>query len=451
MTYSSFDHFEGRFRNAGDRAVRFLLGGEFLGPLLASPLRDRLARVAQLPYVHGPVVVHPDVSVKPFGFPAGIALHTEPGWLYPLSAPDMGCGYLVVDSGITVDPDEMDRTAMASAYDGMLRQIAVDSPDRPDASCHVRDVLVGGLDALAAPAAFTTSAAPAEEHNDWPTELALLDPDFTDTTLQRSLGSAAGHFVACYVVQQPLRPSTPSTGRIIVVVHVGAAPIRDHLNRRGLFLDLAQDAVHSGISLEHDAADGLFAVDLDSTRGRALLGTAMAARNFGYANRQIVADRVIQALTAALPTAVVAPAVQLRHVDHTAFEQVDDAIRARRGLQPLHAARPVFITGGEHTHAYLCHSGDDTAVSDGVCCHGAPVRETPAVPPSVWDRPDLDVSPGALRGWVDTMTANTRFDESRFWADLGNIEGVIGQLASLGIARPAARLRQLMNYRELGL
>ncbi|MGK5740378.1 RtcB family protein [Micromonospora sp. URMC 103] len=447
----TFDVFEGRFGDAPTRGVRFLVGAEFLGPLLASPLRDRLARVARLPHVVGPVVAHPDVTAKPFGFPAGVALTTASGWLYPLSAPDMGCGYLVVDSGITIDPDGHDTAKLAAAYDAMTSRIGVDSPERPDVSVDVRAVLTAGLSAVGPPRTFDAAKAGAEENNSWPADVTLLDAGFIDAALRRSLGSAAGHFLACYVVQRPLLPSAPPAGRIVVVVHVGAAPIRDHLNRRGVFLELAEEAVRRGISTERDAADGLFGVDLETERGRALLGAAMAARNFGYANRQLVADRVVAALAEALPACVVAPAVQLRHVDHTAFERTEGGIRSRRGLQPVHADRPLFVTGGEHTHAYLCATGGNPAIGDGVCCHGAPVRDTPTVPPSVWDRPDLDVPPATLRGWVAAMVANTRFDEERFWTDVANLEGVVGQLAALDLAQPAARLRQLMNYRETGL
>ncbi|MBX7266891.1 RtcB family protein [Micromonospora sp. Llam7] len=448
MTTRPLSVFHARFGDDPDRGARFLLTAEHLGPLLASPLGHQVARVARLPHVVGEIVAHPDVSAKPFGFPAGIALTTAPGWLYPLSAPDMGCGYLVLDSGITVDPDT-DHPALAAAYEEMVRLIAVDSPSRADVGVDVRDVLTAGVAALGAPAGFHTADAPAEENNSWPARLDLLAGAAVDTVLRRSLGSAAGHFVACYLVERALLPGAPPPGRIIVVVHVGAAPIRDQLNRRGLFLDLAQEAVRRGISTPADAAAGLFAVDLDTASGQALLGTAMAARNFGYANRQIVAERVLAALSGTLRAT--AAAVQLRHVDHTAFERVDAGIRARRGLQPLHPDRPVFVTGGEHTHAYLCHTGRSGALADDLVCHGAAVRETPGVPPALWDRPDLDVGPAQLRHWATTMHSNTRYDDHRFWTDVTNLEAVIGQLATIDLARPAARLRQLANYRETAL
>lgn len=445
------DIFEARFSTAPDRGVRFLLDAQFLAPLLSSPLREQIGRVARLPYVVGPIVAHPDVSAKPFGFPAGIAVATQPGWFYPLSAPDMGCGYLVLDTGIEVDPDRIKPDILLAAYDRMVRHIGVGSAARPEATVRVHDVLTAGLGAAGPPEHFSTADAEAEESNSWSPDTALLDPDFINGTLRRSLGSASGHFVACYVVERRLLPSAPPVGRIIVVVHVGAAPIRDHLNRRGLFLELAQEAAHSGISTQQDAAAGLFAVDLDTKLGAQVLGVAMASRNFGYVNRQLVADRVLKALTAVLATQVVTPAAQLRHVDHTAFELVSDAIRSRRGLQPLHADRPVFITGDEHTHAYLCHTGGNGAVADGLCCHGIPIRDSISTPPTVWARADLDLAPGRLRDWADTMIANSEFNNSRFWAGSASLEGVIGQLAAADVARPAARLRQLINYREMSL
>src|SRR6185437_1726278 len=70
MAEASFDCFQGSFADRPDRGVRFLVSSQLLGPLLASEMVQRVARVARLPYLDGPVSLYADASPKPFGFPA---------------------------------------------------------------------------------------------------------------------------------------------------------------------------------------------------------------------------------------------------------------------------------------------------------------------------------------------------------------------------------------------
>ena len=451
MARLDVDYFEAHFADVPGRGVRLLMSSYLLGSLLQSPMMAQAARIARLPHVARPISIYPDASPKPFGFPAGVVVTTEPGWLYPLSAPDMGCGYLVVDTGIELDPEAIEDDLLDDTFDEFVAGIDVGSPEREKVTTSARAIMADGISAVGVPVHFGVDSAEAEESNSWLPRADLLDATFVDSDLQASLGSAAGHFVACYVVERSLSPASPPVGRVIVVVHVGAAPIRDHLNKLGVFAELAALAIDNGISTAEDAADGLFAVDLSSSRGGALLGAAMASRNFGYANRQLVADTVVRVLRSRLKRYAARDAVQLRHVDHVAFESVNGAVRSRRGLQPLHEQRPIFITGGEHTHGYLATTGQRPSAVDGLCCHGIPVRNTEVVPLSALAGAGSDLSPSSARGWADTMVSNTRFDEGRFWSESANLEIVMSYLAGSEIAHPAARLRQLMNYRELKL
>ncbi|WP_433615392.1 RtcB family protein [Dactylosporangium sp. CA-139114] len=451
MARLDVDYFEAHFADAPGRGVRLLMSSYLLGSLFQSSIMAQAARIARLPYLAGPISIYPDASPKPFGFPAGIVVTTEPGWLYPLSAPDMGCGYLVVDTGIEIDPEAINDDLLNETFDGLVASIDVGSPEREKVSTSARAIMMEGISTVGAPVHFGVASAEAEESSSWSPRVDLLEASFVASDLQASLGSAAGHFVACYVVERSLSPASPPVGRVIVVVHVGAAPVRDHLNKLGVFAELAALAIDKAISTAEDAAEGLFAVDLSSSHGGALLGAAMASRNFGYANRQLVADTVVRVLRSRLKRYAACSAVQLRHVDHVAFESVDGAIRSRRGLQPLHEHRPIFITGGEHTHGYLATTGRRPSAVDGLCCHGTPVRNTEVVPLSAMAGVEPDLSPSSARRWADAMVSNTRFDEGRFWSDSANLEIVMSYLAESEIAHPAARLRQLMNYRELKL
>jgi len=448
MTERSFDCFQGSFADRPDRGVRFLVSPLLLGSLLESEMVQRVTRVARLPYLDGPVFLYADASPKPFGFPAGIVIRTQPGWLYPMAAPDMGCGYLVIDTGIRLDPEAAKTDALTSVLDEMIDAVGLHSPARKILSQPVGEILRHGLKAIDGPAEFSADTCPAEEGNSWEASLDALGGGKGDASFQNSLGSAAGHFVACYVVVDNFPPHNLEPGAVLAVVHVGSAPIRDHLNSTGFYARLAENSIGSGIASIDDAADGLFPVDISTADGKAFVGAAMGARNFGYVNRQLVADRVVRILRQRFSAAVVSDGKQLRHVDHVAFEMVGEGVRSRRGLQPLHKERLVFITGGEHTLGYLCSTGANSSMADDLCCHGAPVRDVEEITPHIWDDPDYGIDPNVILCWAGKMASNTSFNYRRFWSDVANLESVIAYLRHADIAHPAARLRPLLNYRE---
>jgi tRNA-splicing ligase RtcB len=448
MAERYFDCFTGSFADRQDRGVRFLVSPQLLGPLLESEMVHRVTRIARLPYLDGLISLYADASPKPFGFPAGIVIRTQPGWLYPMAAPDMGCGYLVVDTGIRLEPEAVKTDVLASALDEMVYAVGLHSPGREMVRHPVDEILRHGLSAIGGPAEFSADACPAEEGNSWKASLDVLGGDTAGASFQHSLGSAAGHFVACYAVVDNFPPHDLETGAVLAVVHVGSAPIRDHLNNTGFYARLAENSISSGIASIEDAADGLFPVDISTAEGKAFLGAAMAARNFGYANRQLVADRVVRILRRRFSAAVVSTGKQLRHVDHVAFEAVGEGIRSRRGLQPLHAERLVFITGGEHTLGYLCSTGPNSPMVDGLCCHGAPVRDVEKITPHISDDPSYGIESNVVLYWAANMASNTSFDYRRFWSDVANLESVMAYLRHADIAHPAARLRPLLNYRE---
>jgi hypothetical protein len=445
------DYFDSGFADRDNRGVRFITDAESLLLLLRSAMAERVTRIARLPYLNGPVTLYPDASSKPFGFPAGIVVRTTGDYAYPMAAPDMGCGYLVVDTGIDVGESVFGSQVATAAFDELVEAVDVDSSARKSVSSSVVDIMTEGVSAVGAPEHFSVVENPAEESNSWEPNLTALDRDFVSSALQSTLGSAAGHFVACYVVDKQLSGTAPTPGRLIAVVHIGSAPIRDHLNSAAFYARLAETAIDTGVSSVQDTADGLFAVDLRTNEGRAFIGTAMAARNFGYANRQIVADKVTEILRRRLAPHVTADAKQLRHVDHVAFEAVSGGVRSRRGLQPLRADHPVFITGGEYAHGYLADTGANSAIGDDLCCHGSPVRDADAFPVSIWRDGDQGVNPNAVRDWALTMAANTEFETARFWSDVSNLELVMAYLRRADVIRPTAVLRQFMNYREVHL
>lgn len=424
---------------------RFLLSGAMFGRLAASGVIDMIEKVADLPHIRHPLIIYPDASPKRYGFPNGIAIRTDPGWIYPLSAPDMGCGFEVIDTGIELD-SELSKRQKAALLSSIQCTIGTSSRFRTPVKANVAEILLNGLSAISEPVEFER-LKPSEEGNTWPASSAPLDASELDH-LQASLGAATGHFVAIHVVQERHAEHAPPLGRVIVVVHTGAAPVRDLLNTRRYLLSLAEWSIESGLIDPVPAAAGLFPIPLDSLYGRQFIALAMACRNLGYVNREIVADRVLQALSNAFPSRQIASAVELRHVDHVAFEHDSGTVLARRGLQPIHTRRPSFIAGGAFSHAYICDTPAERLPWGRLSPHGNPVLPTPIMRAAA----DRAVESGQYvdRGYGRDLEASIPFDEDQYRADTFSMEDQMRYMTAMGWSRPVALLRPLTNFQDGG-
>jgi tRNA-splicing ligase RtcB len=425
---------------------RFLLSGPMLGRLAASGVIDLIEEVSTLPHIRHPLLIYPDASPKRYGFPNGIALTTDPGWVYPLSAPDMGCGFELIDTGIELDP-EAPNEQKAALLSSINCTIATSSRARVRVKTSVREILLNGLSAVSEPTEFER-LRPSEEHNTWPASCVPLNASDLDT-LQDSLGAATGHFVAVHMVRERHAEHAPPLGRIIVVVHTGAAPIRDLLNARRYLLTLAEWSIDAGLIDPESAASGLFPIPLESLEGREFIGLAMACRNFGYANRQIVADRVLQTISRVLSNRQIASAVELRHVDHVAFEGESGAVLARRGLQPIHTRRPSFIAGGAFSHAYICDTPAERAPWGNLSPHGNPVLPRSIMGPVVARVAESDQY--LDRGYGRDLESNIPFDEDQYLADTFSLEDQMRYMTAMGWSRRIALLSPLVNFQDLAL
>jgi RNA-splicing ligase RtcB len=423
---------------------------EYLGSrLIGSELPERLSRLALAPGVSGPIELYPDVTIKTAGFPAGMAacFGSDP-YIYPLAAPDLGCGYDVVALGrLGAEAGEL----TSDDFDGLVRSIAIGSPDRVRLALDIRSAMRTGLDDVNA-SLYSYEYAVPEGGNSWPASVDEFSPQAFERIADR-LGSAAGHFVSVYSVESILDERAAAVidkDELVVVVHIGSAPVRDLLAST-LLPELAEASI-SRYGVEPDLVMcGMFGVPLASDHARRFLGAAMAARNFGWINRHAVAQTVVTQLERAGRPGRSIPRL-LRHVDHVAFEQDEHAkVITRRGVQPLHHDSPLtFVTGGEHTHAYLCLAGLEVGSFGARCGHGTPMWRHDEVPSRAFDlHTPIDIE--KARAWTAAMFTNRSVDWAQWTSDISNLELLITYMEEAKMATRAARLKPIMNYHELRL
>ena len=400
-----------------------------------------ISELATLDHLAGPLQVHSDVSLKSFGFPSGLAMLTQGDWLYPLAAPDLGCGYCLVDTGCVVDGD-VPRDVLDGLLSDLQRQVGTDSPHRRPIVQPIRSILEAGSGSIAAPSTFTLSDS--ELQNSWDASAE----QFTDAELgfvAAHMGAATGHFIAITRTRDdsfgPLLPA----GRILVLIHTGAAPIREVLHRKRYYPYLADLAIKNSSADPSGAARGYFPLNLSTRPGRVFLGTAMAARNFGMTNRRIVADRVVPIVTRHLGSRSGDTPREIFNTDHVAYEKHQGMVRSRRGLQMAGAGMPFYFAGGGFSSAFLCLAHQDSGPKPKMFPHGCTVP-----PPEVvsWLLEEAILSPPLNA--LDQAVSNVPLDVNQREVDILNTRMALQFLSTSRSVGSFCELQLLVNFRDRG-
>jgi tRNA-splicing ligase RtcB len=453
---------------AADRipGVRVYADGYLADRLAASPLRARLEQVAALPTVEpAGVEAFPDVVAKSWGFPSGLVVTTGGGdpFVYPMAVPDVACGYNVVATGL--DARYWSPGELRGVYAAVVAAVAVDSPDRPPATgLRMEQVITDGVHAL--PPGSYAAAGWAAEQVTWSEPDPALLTRRTLATLGALTGSVTGHFIAIYTAAQILHPPSAEQeglfdGEVVLVVHTGCPTVRAQ-SYQSHVLPMAEAALLGGHLPAEAVRAGLFGLPVSEPLAGEFLSLTAAGIHYGYANRHIVAERVLDVLDRhATPGQRQRPARLVRHVGHGAFETHHGGGRparvvSRRGVQPLRwtgpaAGRPghplTFLTGGDSTHAYLVTAADGAASTRWRCGHGTPAWPAPGVPRHLFEQPHPPEF-GLLLRQARAAVTNTAADPEQWWRAAVNLEAVAAYLETAGIARRVVRLAPLMNYKE---
>jgi hypothetical protein len=415
----------------------------------AAGLRRTLDEVCRLPGIEQ-VDVFPDVTVKDWGFPSGLAIRSR-GYLYPLAVPDPGSGYHV--STLPVHRDQLGPDEIRFVYDAVAGSVNHRDLRHEYPKVDLDRVLADGLDYAAELHADLggPAAEPADRRWHRTGGVARFD-DEVKASLRRSLGGADGHYVAVQWIQQLLDPAMAQryglrTGQLILIIHIGARPMREYIYRR-YGIPAAEQSLREGTALPEQLRTGIFAVRSDSPSGEAYLDCAAASANFGYFNRHLVRLNVLAALAARWGS-LDGQTSLLQHRHHTELSASPEGlVISRRGIQRLDADAggewlpgrrdPLsYLAGGEFGSSYLVTAGDPGGYAN-LCGHGIPEWQ----PVGGFAAEIDDCLPHAR-----AAVRNSSFDLRRFTRDLANLEETTAHVRSIGMARPVARLYPLANFR----
>jgi hypothetical protein len=420
-------------------------------PLLdAAGLRRSLDQICRLPGIED-VEVFPDVTVKEWGFPSGLAIRSR-GHLYPLAVPDPGSGYHV--SALPMHRDQLDPGEIRALYDAVASSVNHRDQRHEYPKVDLDRVLADGLDYAAELHAELGGPQAQPTDRGWRRDgvVARFD-DEVKAILRRSLGGADGHYVAVQWVQELLDPEAARrhglrTGQLILIIHIGARPMREYIYRR-YGIPAAEHSLRDGTALPDHLRTGIFAVRSDSPHGAAYLDCAAASANFGYFNRHLVRLNVLAALAPRWGD-LTERSTLLQHRHHTELSSAaDDLVTSRRGIQRLDAEAPgewlpdrreplSYVAGGEFGSSYLVAPGDSDRYAN-LCGHGIPEWQ----PVGRFEDQLDDCLPHAR-----AAVRNSEFDPHTFARDLANLEETTAHVRDIGMARPVARLYPLANFRS---
>jgi tRNA-splicing ligase RtcB len=438
--------------------------------LLVEISRDRsieqLQNVATLPGVVDAVMAMPDVH-EGYGFPVGgVAATLHP---HGVISPG-GVGY-DINCGVRLLAIPVSESELGGRREALVHEISRCIPAGAGREGQLRlgaaaldEILVHGARAVVDRHHL---GQPADlEHTESSGALPGADPGAISARA-RTRGSAqlgtmgsGNHFIELEEVERVDDPAAADTfglapGQLTVLIHSGS---------RGLGHQVCGDYVRQmdsaiareGIKLPDRQ---LACAPLSSPEGEAYWGAMACAANFAFANRQVMAARVRQALAATLGTEVAQRTVQVYDVAHNVAKLEDHGGRtlcvhrkgATRAFPPgsaeipetyREAGQPVFIPGSMGTASFVL-AGRPGSIehSFGSACHGAGRRMSRT-------GARREISGGDLRRQLEGDGIVVRCPSARGLAEEApfaykDIDRVVDVVARAGLASSVARLRPL--------
>jgi hypothetical protein len=375
-----------------------------------------------------------------------------------MAAPDVACGFNVIATGLLAQ--HWTGRQRQDIYTGLVAAVAAGSPRRAVTGLDLDTVLAEGLPGVPAPGEYAYGDRVPEQQPGFTPDPVLVTARCR-AALTEQAGSVAGHFISLYEVGEVIDPAHADAllpGEVILIVHTGAPALRAQIDRTHTVPMAARCLDEDYLPPELIEA-GLFGVPVSDPLAAEFLTLTACAVNYGFANRHIVAERILALLARhAARSQRIADARLIRHVGHCAYHPGTQtggtaAVVTSRGIQPtawtgdaagLPGQPMTFITGSDLTHAYLVTAGPRASEYGWRCGHGTPQWVTAAPPPHLDD--PAWISPGLML--ARAPCANTTPDHARIRSDMINLEATIAAMRASGMATPAARLLPLMNYQE---
>ncbi len=436
------------------------------------PSIEQICNVAALPGIVGDALAMPDFHGG-YGFPIGgvAAFDVDDGVVSPGGVGyDINCGVRLLRSDLT-------REDLGGRGEDLLYALATRVPaglgSRQGGVSLTRRELDEVLREGARAAVERGFGARADlEHTEAGGRLDGADPDaVSERAHQRGLDQlgtlgSGNHFVEVGVVD---RVDDEHAARAMGL-DVGSLTISIHTGSRGLGHQVATDAIAAmltasqrhGIELPDRQ---LCCAPVSSREGRHYLAAMAAAANFAFANRQVLAGRVAEALEAVLGE----PAHRLGlrtvyDVAHNIAKLERHEVEGRQRTLCVHrkgatrafpaghpevprdyrqVGQPVLVPGDMGRCSYVL-VGTPAAMAQtfGSSCHGAGRQLSRTRAKKVARGRDLR---GELAGRGVRVRAAGRGTLAEEMPDAyKDVEQVVAAVAGAGIARPVARLRPLL-------
>ena len=367
-------------------------------PLRRDPCLVQVANVATLPGIVGASLGMPDLHWG-YGFPIGgvAAVARSGGVISPGGIGfDINCGVRLLRSSLEIQQllPSLERLADA-LFHAVPSGVGAHSGRRLSADELDAVLRTGAAWAVAHGHGTEADLLATEERG------CLAGADLRHVT-ERARGRGANqlgtlgsgnHFLEVQEVDQILAPKAAE----VLGLHMGQVTIMIHCGSRGLGHQVCTDHLGAmdratrrfGISLPDRQ---LACAPLDSPEAQAYLGAMAAAANFGWANRQLIADAVRGAFAQLFgPRAAALPLVydvshniakfERHHVNGEEMEVCVHRKGATRAFPPRHPAvpeayrdigQPVLIPGDMGRHSFVA-VGLPGAMAEtfGSTCHGA--------------------------------------------------------------------------------
>src|SRR5262245_5315370 len=436
------------------------------------PALQQVANVAHLPGIVGRALAMPDIHWG-YGFPIGgvAAVDADEGVISPGGIGyDVNCGVRLLRTGLEAEGIALHVDRLADAlYQAIPAGVGSEGAIPKLTAAEQKRMLVRGA-AWAVEHNFgRPSDLEATEENGC---LAGADPDaVSETALARgrtqvgTLGSG-NHFLEVQRVEEVYDAAAASA----LGLHAGQLTVMIHSGSRGLGHQVCDDALRTmgramarhGIAVPDRQ---LACVPLRSSEAQEYLGAMMAAANFAWANRQVMAGLAERAFGAALGLGPAALGFGLVYdVGHNVAkfeEHVVDGRRRRvcvhrkgatRAFGPGHPAlpsafrgtgQPVIIPGDMGRYSFVL-AGAPGAMDAmfGTTCHGAGRQQSRAQAKKTGRGRDLRAELLA-NGVVIRARSLGGIAEEMPWAYKDAAE-VVGVVDRAGLSRMVARLRPLV-------
>jgi tRNA-splicing ligase RtcB len=436
------------------------------------PCVDQVANVACLPGIVGAAMAMPDIHWG-YGFPIGgvAAFDMAEGIICPGGIGfDVNCGVRMLRTGLSIDdvraaPDRLDRL-LTTLYLSIPSGVGTGRDDihlqRADMAALVERgaawVVEQGWGEPADVAHIEGGGAlPGADFQ------AVSSRAFDRGKVQLGTLGSGNHFCELGYIDALYDPAAAAAfglrpGQVTVMIHTGS---------RGFGYQVCEDSLKVMLKLNqaqgHDLPDKqLCYAPLASPEGRAYLAAMNAAANFAFGNRQLITDRVRDAMRRTFGEAA-GPVEVIYDVCHNIAKveehEVNGARRqvcvhrkgATRAFPPGHpdtpaayaaVGQPVLVPGDMGRYSYIL-AGTEGAWRQtfGSCCHGAGRRLSRTAAKKRAQGRHI-IQELAAQG-VSVRAASRRTVDEEMPEAYKDVAEVVNVVAQAGIGKKVARVRPI--------